>query len=168
MKPTVKFDFSGLDKKLNSVSKVLDADELVTDIGNTAIKRIKGVTRTGKEIESGSSQPALSQESKDSRKQLAKRNRTHSTFSPGRSNLTFTGQLLDSLTFKKIRGGVRIEPSGSRKPYKGGSKKVLTNKQVAGLLAKMKPKRVFLGVDNEMVKQIKSIIKRFLRRKLRR
>lgn len=164
MSAKVSIDFSKFQAKFKKIGNLVASKPLIDEVGKISIKRIQGVTRSGKNIEGGS-QPGLASTTKITRGNLAKNNSTHPTYSKGRSNLTFSGQLLDSLTFKKISGGLRIEPSGSRKPYKG-AKNAPSNKELAGYLSAQG--RTFLGIDKTLVNQIKSTIKSFLRRKLRR
>lgn len=59
-----------------------------------------------------------------------------STTSPSKSNITRTGQLLLSMRVTEAKEGkFRIEPTGTREK-EGKTKKVLTNKELAEILAK--------------------------------
>lgn len=82
-------------------------------------------------------------------------------FAPNKSNLTLTGQLINSLkgrsNFRKQ--GITIIPTGTRKDGK-------TNKEVAEEVAKKG--RPFLGLDEKGKQRIIQIVKRDLRRQLKR
>jgi hypothetical protein len=98
-------------------------------------------------------------------------------FSPNRSNLTLTGQYLESIEVTNInagRGEITIEPTGDRK--KGGpqwiesKKKPPSNKKLAGYLAKMG--RSIFGLDetgrkvllNKVKRKVRDSIKKNLRK----
>ena len=72
--------------------------------GNSKIKRIK-------------------QSTIKRRKELAKKNKTHSDYSASKSNLTLTGELIDSLTckFKRLKSGIGfiLSAKGVHKRYVG-------------------------------------------------
>ena len=81
-------------------------------------------------------------------------------FSPKRSNLTLTGQLLNSIkaTVVKSKRQVVIEPTGKRDDG-------LTNKEVASELADNG--RKFLGLDLIGVQRIRRMVLEVLRRNIR-
>lgn len=116
------------------------------------------------------------------RKKLARVNRTHVDFSPAKSNLTFSGQLLNAISFKRSRkaGGILSVQANifvkrtKRRPYKGIRKKFLknsiTNKELSDIHnkgSKTMPARPFLGVSNKQKKVITNILTRFFRKKIR-
>lgn len=59
------------------------------------------------------------------RDKLAAKNPTDPTYASGKSNLTFTGQLLNSIKVKFMAGKflIRISPTGTHKKYKSASKR---------------------------------------------
>lgn len=72
----------------------------------------------------------------------------HSHTTPSKSNLTFTGQMLDSLDVTSARRGeVTVGPTGSRK---GG----LTNKEVAGYVSKERPFNNLSKVEQKRMSEI--------------
>jgi len=93
-------------------------------------------------------------------KALANVDKTY--FKPTKSNLTFTGQMIKSLTFKTTvtKSSVAVFPKGRRK----GSK--LSNKKVAEFVSANG--RPFIGIDTEGIKVTVNMIKRFYRRQLKR
>lgn len=161
-----KVNTSGMKRKLGQVSKLVNTDDLSKELGETVIRGIKGKTRKGLDLVNGGKQGALASSTIAQRRYLDDHNSTASTYSPARSNLTFTGQLLDSLKWFRIGNIIRIMPTGQRRPYKRGSKKSIANQDVANFLKEQG--REFLGVDNPIKKQLKSIIRNFIRRNIRR
>ena len=87
-----------------------------------------------------------------------------SFFVPSKSNLTLTGQLLNSIeyTVKATQKTIVIEPTGSRDDGK-------TNKEVAEELATRKTRlapngRKFMGLDERGFKRIRNLIVEAIRR----
>ncbi|MGB0257745.1 MAG: hypothetical protein ACPGES_03740 [Coraliomargarita sp.] len=119
------------------------------------IKRVQRVTRSGKYIVTGNKLKKLSKAYIDFRRKFS--GRTGEFFKPAKSNLTFTGQLLESL---KARSNVRTQVitlfvSGRRDDG-------LTNKEVAEHVAENG--RPFLGIDQKGIDRIEQIGKRDIRR----
>lgn len=54
------------------------------------------------------------------RRRMAEYNTTHSDYSSSRSNLTFSGQLINSIKafIRRTKGVIELIPTGRRKPYK--------------------------------------------------
>ncbi|TXH09386.1 MAG: hypothetical protein E6R04_08090 [Spirochaetes bacterium] len=104
-------------------------------IGEFVIEKIRIRTRLGYGA-SGHLRPReklkpLAESSKDIRKGFKKAGELSEFTSPGRSNLTFTGQMLDSLTVRVISmGKIIIDVTGIRKPTKKKDD-LRTNKEVA-------------------------------------
>ena len=136
----------------------------LTRYGNIAIKRIQARTRKGFGVQatgqlSGRAKKlkALSASYKTQRKRNS--SKLHSTATPGKSNLTFTGQMLESLKLTKINtrnGSFQIQPKGKR------------NKDVAGFVDE--GGRPFLGLTKGDVSAIKkeyeSTFSKLVRRRL--
>lgn len=119
---TVKI--KGIDRLKVNTQKILtdvktDAQTL-NDIGELLRDEVIGFTRSGKSVSTNGSFPQLADSTIKSRKNLSKYNQTDALYSPARSNLTFTGELLESLTIKtKVReGSVEVLPQGNHKGYK--------------------------------------------------
>lgn len=144
-------------------------------IAKEAIKLIKGETRSGfrMENEKGKSRfPSLAPSTVNSRNLLRKNNATHPTFSPGRSNVTFSGQLVDAIDFKIKRNG-EIDlfiKTTRREAYKkkDGTKqktKGLTNAKLYTFLA---PRGFdFLQLDAKSLDQLGRILRREVLKNLR-
>lgn len=165
--------------KIQSTSKtVQDAiDSALDPIGKLAVKTIKGVTRSGGQIQPDAgtgTQPSLKQNSVKNRKRLSEYNKTHSTFSPGRSNLTFTGQLLDAVIYTTEQRGpqriVKITVDDTlRRPYitskSGSTSDQITNSELAEF--QHEKGRRFIAINKELKQMILNLIRRAIRRSIR-
>ena len=166
----VTVDLSKIRAATQSIKNQLNQREVLSKAADIAINDIKGNAREGKPVVDNkvSSFPSLDDKYITRRKRLASVNETDSVYSPKRSNLTFTGQLLNSLkaTFKGAI--ITISPTGKRRPYKlikGGRTKSVENKIVAEGLQDRGFK--FLSIGRSTKKKIKSEITRIIRRLLR-
>lgn len=144
-------------------------DRWKDDAAELAIKNIQIETRKQKFIKDGSSQPAIGEPWKERKRELAKYNTKGKSYSPNKSNLTFTGQLLESLQRAKHKTKVIIEPTGTREPYRDKNgvikSKKLTNKKLAGYLKEQG--RYFLGYNDKLKKAVKKKLLEHIRRNLK-
>lgn len=94
----------GLDQLENKVKKtfkdILDAKAMRTEIGEFLVERIQLEARRGRPLNDTRSLPDLKDSTKRIRQELSKLNPTHPSYQAGRSNVTFTGQLVDALAFR--------------------------------------------------------------------
>lgn len=165
----VRVDLKGVEKRLDRLREDIGKDALKDEIGKKSVDYIRGVTRSGKNLASNSKHAPLADSTVRNRKYLDDFNSTASTYSPKRSNVTFSGQLLDSLTFEKVTRGINILfPPDLRKPYRTANKagKANSNKKIYEYLVEQG--RGFLGIDDKLKGIIKSTIRNFLRRSLRK
>ena len=183
-----KVNIKGLDNVTKLIDKFLKNDitkaKTLLEIGVFVRDRIKSFTRTGKSIASGS--PAKLKELRESYKAMrrgeVKFRKTKdgrlivsktpdeklaevdvTFFSPGRSNLTFSGQMLEAVKHKvnvKNRT-VNIEVDDSSR---SGKYETLTNKEVAQHVAANG--RPFLGLDKVGIDRVKKIILASIRKEL--
>lgn len=175
-KVNVKVNF--VEKYFPAIAKVA-ADDLTKKAAEVGERLIKGKTRSGNQLVDGNSirkQPALSPAWVETRSKLASTNETHAAFSPRRSNLTFTGQLIDALTSKRMTSGrIGIQffvnasqraaynrPDGRGRMSSAG---LPNNQQLAGYLADQG--REFVGLDQKSRTQINNELTRILRRRLK-
>lgn len=170
VKTKVKIDLSKINAKVADVTNKLENKQLLESVARIAIDDIKGNAREGKPFIDGkeSTFPGLETKTEDRRRRLSTVNTTDRAYSPARSNLTFTGQLLNSLKFSISGLRIKIFPSGTREPYKylrGGQSKSVSNKIVAQGLAEKGFK--FLGIGEPTERKIRAEIVRTLRRLLR-
>src|SRR5690606_18358399 len=104
----------------------------------------------------------LEDRSKYIRRALSRKPVEEGGFKPGpffrwdKSNLTQTGQLLDSLKADIKKNKITIEPTGNRDPGLSGRDEFSTNKELARDLAGRG--FLFLGLDGTGVKRIKQMI----------
>ena len=119
-KVTVKVDTSGLSRRIKQIQEKAVSNELLTEIGETLVRMNAKNARVGKASD-GSSFPPLSEKWKEMRGKLAQINDTHLAYGRTRSNVTFTGQLLDGLmyTIDPQKKSVTISFNNEvRTPYK--------------------------------------------------
>ena len=171
-----KVKIKGLNKVELQVKKKLESllkdTSMLNEVGETTTEMIVNNARSGKVFKSGKKEKIkrLKKISIEHRKYLSKYNSTSDVYSPARSNLSFTGQFLKSIKHTIKRGLIVIEPTGDRSGYKTGpnskDNNPPTNKQLAKFLAD-NGREIFGGLDKISIKRLKTLILRFLRRKLR-
>lgn len=155
------------DKIKEEFEKIRKDPELLRTIADASQKDIVGFTRSGKSPKDRKTFDGLSESWYKKRDYLLKYN------SPGeyflyslKSNLTFTGKLLESIKFKIVpsQGEVVIEPEGNHDGYKtkSGRTKSIPNKKLVGYLASQG--REFLFVSDALRKRINVLTKAFIRR----
>lgn len=171
-----KFGFRFNDKKqkkrvMDLIEKVRKDDRWKDDAAKIAIRNIQIETRLGKNVKDDSKQPPLAQSTIEQRKTLSQSNSKGTSYGDAKSNLTLTGQLLESLKRTDHKTKVIIEPTESRKPYKYPSgksakrKHTPDNKQLAQYLKEQG--RTFLGYNEKMKKAIKKKLVEHVRRHLK-
>lgn len=147
--------------------KFLESDKWKDEAAELAITKIKGETRLQRFIGTGNKQPSLSPQWIKRKKELAKTNTRGTSYGPSKSNLTLTGQLLNSLKRVKSRYSVIIRAIGDRQPYRtknGRSGQAPTNSQLAKWLAEKG--RLFIGYNDKLKVQIVKKVKEHIRRSL--
>lgn len=152
-----------------SFDNVVNSKELLGEVGDFSVERIKYQARIGKPINETNDFKALESSSIRSRQYLAKHNETHDAYKDRRSNLTLTGKLLDSLRYSiKGPGLLELFFFGNHPGYKTGGKDTESesNSQIIKWLSK-KGFVVFdksLNTNNKFKSRIKTIVLRYLRR----
>ena len=164
-----KVRINGLDKLNKSLNNIVLKQfvnkRLLDTIGKFTLERIRSFTRTGKSIVGSTpkSLKRLKESTIRQRQRLGNAGKADKQFfSPRRSNLTATGQLLISLSFKSaVRDrSVDVFAKGLRANGK------IDNKKVAEFVAK--GGRPFIGLDNKGIKRVKGIVLTDIRRKIKR
>lgn len=148
-----KVNMRQFEQDMAKVFKELEKPELMQEIGDAAAERLVKRTRLGKGVaENGAeAQPLkpLSDGYKDSRKK--NRGGLSPLTTPGKSNLTRTSQMLNSIkALRPSRGKVLITPTGSR------SESDLTNEEVAGYVSRDRP---FLNLSKAEVAGITRLVR---------
>jgi len=132
---------SNLIKKLKKIeleiAKIPKDKTFIEGVIRDAEKEIR--TSTRKELNAGTGEKLKTIKSStiSSKKQFSKYNNKGVGYRDTRSNLTRSGQLLNSIKGRLEDGKIRIGATGSRKPYKGKNgyyKNAPSNKEVAGYL----------------------------------
>lgn len=168
----VRFNRRKQEKRFKAfIEKVKKQPEWKDEAADLAIKNIQIETRKQKYIKDGSRQPALSQDWIERKQELAKSNPKGTSYGASKSNLTLTGQLLESLKRTDNKKRVEIEPTGKRKPYtypsgkRAKAKHTPTNKELTEYLKKQG--RRFIGFNDKLKKAVTKVFKDHVRRNLK-
>tara|TARA_R110000868_G_scaffold411262_1_gene702568 strand:+ start:1442 stop:1960 length:519 start_codon:yes stop_codon:yes gene_type:complete len=165
----IKYDKKRAKKKLKAkFEKIIESDEWKEKATEYAINQIQGKTRTQKSAKDNSPLPKISEKHKDNKKRIAKYNGTGKNFGNTKSNLTITGQLLESLKREKHKTQAQIIAYGDRVPYKtknGTVKKTPTNTELVKYLSDKGYK--FIGLSEKMKKNIKKLVREEFFRKFK-
>lgn len=165
------------------LEKAADSTGLNKEWGNFLTERVRFEARRGKPLNDTRSFPELTDASKSIRAALATQNPTHPAFSPGKSNATFTGQLLDAVAFERKRSGLFelfVKKSRRRQLVTDRrERQVVFNETVdrrlrRGVSSVQFGTRKFeiftsegIKSDKKIPRRLKQILLRFLRRQLR-
>ena len=144
------------------------ADSVFKEVGELVVREVKAGVRRQKPYVSYSRAryAPLSDSTIRQRNVLSKFNRTQRTYSERRSNLTFTGQLVDAISYDVVSGGVKIlvEPTRRRSYLTGGRRRrgvrgfvrsLVNNRELAEIHARggfNLPRRILFnqsGFDND-------------------
>ena len=139
--------------------------------------RIRGEARRGKPFNNNRSFKSLESLTIENRNRLKAFNKTHPSFAPAKSNLTFTGQLIDAIicVFNGKANVISVNNS-ARKPYKTGpsssQKNPPTNAKLYEYLLDISSgfslfTKKGIESDDKVFKRIKSIVLKTLRRSLK-
>ena len=160
----------GLEKVMQSIKAKLDFSDpfVINELGEETVRLIKGFTRSGESI-AKTPEPVplkpLSEGYKRFRRKVAAGLKEIKPdpdfFTPEFSNLTLTGQMLNSINFIQ---GPPNESSFTVKPF-GTRNDGLTNEEVARRVSDNG--REFIGLHDKGVEQLRQIILRNLRRRLK-
>lgn len=144
--------------------------------GDPALKNItknfQKTLRSGKLLD-GQNIKELKASTISRRRKLAKVNRTGKSFAPAKSNLTFSGQFINSFvtSISRIKNVVilKISPSGIHKGYtnlNGTRQKGMTNEKLGELL--IDGGRDYRKIGELKQKEIRNIVVNIIKRALRR
>ncbi len=153
---------------------VLGGSDLKKEVGDFAVERLKYQARIGKPFNNANYFPTLAPSTVANRQYLARHNVTHDVFSAERSNLTITGEFLDSLTWiDEGDAKLRLAFTGMHRHYLGAKGqrigKTIMNETLAGYLKEW-GFNVFdfsLATNTVFINRIKTICLRYIRRGLR-
>lgn len=162
-------------KVKKDVKEILASKELLSEVGQMTVERLRFQARTEKPFNEDKSLPLLKESTIRNREYLAKYNKTHPVFDAGLSNLTITGAFLDSLTYQvKGPGLIDVYFTGTHPGYRGkngpigrGSRpknqdifKWLTEKGFVVFDSSLQENKVFKN-------RVRSIVLRYIRRGLK-
>ncbi len=175
---SVKIDtaeFTKIEDRIRSAAKsILAGSDLKKEVGEFAVERIKYQARVGKPLNTFNFFPTLAPSSVSHRRYLAKYNEPHPTFKDERSNLTITGEFLESLTwYDEGDTLLRLGFQGMHKAYKGAKGQRISKPIMNATLHKYLSELGFYVFDTSLrdnktfVSRIKTICLRYIRRGLR-
>ena len=169
-----KVKIKNIDGVVNNIKEVFEETKksrfMQLKIGQFVVARNKQFARGGKSLANNKNPvklPDLKESSKRIRRQIAKEfpglvDGKH--FKPDVSNVTLTGQLLESLTFKVENNDIVVFFKGNRK--KISSDDLATNDAVYDNLVKLG--FGFVGLDEKGQKRVKRIVIDELRRTIKK
>lgn len=146
--------------------------KLLNDIGLTAVKNSVASVRLGKDPSTGKDIAPFSGRSPDSyierRRFIAKKKGSGSNFRAKKSNLTLTGQLLNSIKHFVKGNRIELRATGKHRPYTPDGKSVdnsdLAKWHTEGA-GSLKKRRV-IGINKKTVQIIQAKVRSFIRRSI--
>lgn len=180
-KITVDYPRAKIDARIiRQVNDVLNEEGLSIEVGEIVQERIRFAARRGKPLNDNGVFKPLAPLTVENRQYLSGYNFTTDVYSPNRSNLSFTGQLLDSIRYRKTRAqGFLIELFffGDRDPYQTGPKtteKLTEANRTNQALAKTLDDIGFTvfskkGIEGnkELIRRIVNTVRSYIRKNLR-
>lgn len=170
---TVKIN--GLKNVKSSVEKLFEqirTDKgLLDDVGANLVIQTQDFNRSGKSP-SGTRHEPISDEWIERKEALKQKNNPAPYYRRGASNLTFTGQLLQSIKFKinQSAGSVYLYMSGTRKPYKNLDGTLVentpTNDELRGYLEERGWK--IFGINKQIQNTTNRIVRKFITDKIKK
>ena len=143
--------------KLRSLIDDAVDKELMTKIGKDIAQTVKSRTRKGRgvPVNLGPTKPlpGISESYKKQRARLSKQGKLSSETTPKKSNLTKSGQMLDSTTFRASKNEVVIGPSGTQNKKKAEFQAKAG--RVAYNLSKAENKRILKIIEESITDDIK-------------
>jgi hypothetical protein len=166
--------------KMDDIKRRIGRKEFMTKLGLQLRTLIYGDTKAGKGVASdqeGAGVEIRLAALSDTYVEYRRKKLNSKNFSPGpffkvsKSNLTFTGQMLESLDFEARQGLVRVFVSDTSRTELSGRRSKLSNKDVADIVTRNG--RPFLGLsqrnertlDKEIERETRAIVRRELARK---
>jgi len=169
----------------DAFNKVIKNQKMLGSIGDIVVTDIKYNTRLGVDREGKQFNNLKTNKPTDwglRREQLAPYNNTHQAYKGGfretikpsdkgkiaKSNLTFTGQLMDNLSYIIENAKLIILFKGEHKPYRsesGTRGKITENAKIAD--GNIKRGRNMLGVNDKTKKKVNKVVVEFIRRSAR-
>lgn len=180
--PVKVYGLTNIGRKLNKVRKTLQEPEFLERVGRTAVREVKANAQKGYDKDGNLMKP-LKPSTIKRRKELSKVNKTSKHYSHAISNLSFTGQLINSIKHFVRKKQVLIRPEGSRRPYtmseefrenkagtkarkvKNKSKSTPTNPELMGYMRELG--RDIMGVHEGLRQKIREMAVRQIQKSIR-
>jgi len=151
-------------KRLQGIVENASSKEVMKEVGEQAVRLIGQQAKLGNDYLTGGKFKPLSGSYVEKRQRNS--SDLHARTRPRKSNVTATGQMIDSVKVSKImERSVEVECSGSRSPSAFDSGK-LTNAEVAYYVEKAG--RHFLGLSDKSIEKIRKFYDRIVKTILRR
>lgn len=159
--------------KLGSVLKASQDRTMLSELGSFSVDRIVSTTKSGRSLVTNARLLPLKKLTIKIRKWWKEKGKpTGRLFSPRRSNLTLTGQMLDAVQARvnEAQSKVSIFVAPTSRPIKGPALRGrdedrLTNEQVARKVAQAG--RPFMGMDATGKRRMVEIVKRKVRDRIK-
>lgn len=142
-----------------TLKKVLKSKSFYDDLGEFVSNQIRKRTRIGKGVSPSGNQTKLNPLKPSTKKyrEKYKKNLSENTRA-GKSNLTATGQLLDSIEYKSTNAKTKISFADKRSKELSGAASTISNSKVAGYV--QKAGRRFFGLTTGEQNELKRIIEK--------
>lgn len=152
--------------------KVIRNQTMLREMGNVVVQDVKFQTKRGNSIPLNGKLKPLSESWKQQRAKVAQDNPTSEVYSKNRSNLSLTGQLLESINFTiqsagRILFGFKGQHQGYAYKKKDGTTsrgKNIANETLAKYVSEDRP---FLGIRDKIKDRLKNILLGYIRRSSR-
>lgn len=159
-------DTKKLQEALRKIFPEITSPQNMTRYGNMAVDMIKTRTRLGSGVSSDGQNKQklkpLADSTKRSRESKKRAGKLSELTTPGRSNLTDSGQMLDSMTVTKVaQGTVTVAPRGARREG-GTNEKVAAHVSEKGRAFNALSRVEFKRINDQVKKDIRAFIKRLL------
>lgn len=167
--------FAKIEKRIrDDANEILSGSALKQEVGEFAVERIKYQARIGKPLNSDGTFPLLRDATIMNRIRLAKYNKVHPTYEDGFSNLTLTGELLESLNWTDSgETSLTLKFVGNHSPYKSAKGVIERDDLPNATLVEYLAAKGFVVFDKSLqsnrqfISRIKTICLRYIRRGLR-
>lgn len=178
MESMAEVKIKNLENVKRSIKKTFEEirtnEQMLVEIGNATVDLTKKFNRSGKSPD-GSKHPNNSPAWEIEKMNLTEYNNPSEYYRPYLSNVTFTGQLLESIKLVKINrsnSSVEIDATGERTPYKNkkgksvGKKNTPTNKKLVEYLGDIG--RNIFGINKQMTNVINKIVRRYINEEIKK
>lgn len=156
--------FANIEKKLK---KVTTSKKVLNEIGEFLVDDVVNTTRKGRVVngQKFSGNPKLKPSTKKWRKKYEKLNSTGDSYSTNKSNLTFTGELLRSITYKISGSRLTVFAKGRHSKYQGVNGKIGSRPKNSEIIeGQASLGRVILALTKNRAARIRGFIREAIRR----